>query len=259
MNLGVNGIDSYSIKQRLRQSLKAAPVKPALVVFYMGHNEFNNAYDSVIKKGFPDFAYLLKPLYVVSPKQQERIIAPMAYRWFSRLKRPALIEALQRAHVVTVRDSLRPQYDQVILRHFEMNLAEMLDGLAAAGIPALIVTPIGNYSARPFGSASAVDDPYRHGMAEPEYQKRMSWLIRAKDNELLTYDIRAKSVLTSSVMALRRKGVAMINLEAECLADGFRFDDSNFLDYFHLKSSGHQMIAQKISARILNEPELRPH
>lgn len=38
-NLGVSGIDSAFIKQRLKLLLKTTRVKPKLIIFYMGHNE----------------------------------------------------------------------------------------------------------------------------------------------------------------------------------------------------------------------------
>ena len=249
-NFGVSGFDSYSIRLRLKQALAGAGAKPALAVFYMGHNEFNNAYDSILKKDYPDFEYLLKPFYFFAPKKDPRILAPMEYYWYARLRKPALIDVLQRVNLVRIGDSLHDAYDELILDRFRKHVEDMLSHLADARIPALIVTPIGNYSAKPFGNKVKVNDNYERGIDEKDYEKSLSYLIAAKDHELLTYDIRAKSRLNDYLLSLESPKVLVIDLERECRHDKFRFDDSNFLDYFHLKASAHRMIADKIVARI---------
>jgi lysophospholipase L1-like esterase len=253
INFGVPGLDSYSIKRRVKQALDSTAVLPKLAIFYLGHNDFNNAYDKVLKPAFPRFDLLLQPMHFFY-KRQDDFQEGMTYPYYCRLKNPEIIDYLQQLSLTTIHDPIHGRYDSLILHHFKQNLNEALFQFTSRNIPVLLLTPIGNVYAKPVGNREKVSDTYMAGLKENDYLAAYRLLKSAQNNELLTYDVRAKSDLNSYLKSLNEPLVNVLDLEGRLVESRFAFDDSHFLDYFHLNEKAHAAISQLIQSKLMQMP-----
>jgi lysophospholipase L1-like esterase len=248
-NFGVPGYDSYSIRLRVNQVLDSVTVKPDLALLYFGHNDFNNAYDKVLKPYFPTFGLLLKPMHFFYQRQPE-FQEGMTYPYYCRLKNPEIINWFQHTGMVTISDPIHTHYDSLILHHFQRNLMAILDRFEQASVPVVLITPIGNLYAPPIGNRETVSRNFKNGTRTQDQLEAYRLLKTAQDNELLTYDIRAKSMLNEVLRNIHRKNVSVLDLENTLLREGFAFDDRHFLDYFHLNDSSHLHMARAIEQHL---------
>jgi hypothetical protein len=243
VNLGVMGIDSFLVRQRVFEALAVA--KPDIIVLFLGHNDYNEAYHNSIQPDrFEKFDFLLKLPYVFFYKNKP--VSPFAteeYGWFARLHRPRIFNLLQQMGMLTVRDADFEPVNALILDSFIRNNEAILDLAASRGIPVVLATPIGNLHAEPFGDIRTTTALYRKGMAEKDYTRSIGLLREAKDSEIFTYDLRAKSGLIRYLRGLKRPHVYVLDLEKRLEEMQFGFGNADFVDYVHLNDRSHRLLA----------------
>jgi hypothetical protein len=83
-------------------------------------------------------------------------------------------------------------------------------------------------------------------MQSAEYQRSLDFLRVARDSELFTYDIRAKSQLVEYIRKLNQQNVHVLDLEKYLEEKHFGFGAEDFVDYFHFNDRSHRMIAEGI-------------
>jgi len=246
INLGENGIDSSSVLYRVWQALDIA--KPDVIVLLFGHNDYNYAYQGyLLKKYFNKLDWLLRIPFLFGyrngPVGQFEIID---FSWYARLHRPKLFNFFQRLGWLKIKGQEYAPINQVVLNSFKKNLGNILGLAAAKDIPVVLMTPIGNLQAEPFGEERITTALYRKGMASSDYEQALRYLKMARDSEIFTYDIRAKSQLLEFIRSIREPGVHILDLERKLEELRFDFGPGGFTDYFHYDDRTHRAVAEII-------------
>lgn len=245
VNLGINGLSSALVRQRVDDALAVA--RPDVMVFYMGHNDYNNVYHGlVIPEYFDQFEYLIWPSYLISAALrrlagEER----QDFHWFSRMTRPRIFKLFQRMGLVDLRQEDYAIVNDFALQNFVENTNAIIAKTTALGIPVVFVTPISNLRAEPFGDLETAR-LYELGMRSPDYRESLRYLKAARDRGFLTYDIRAKSPLVDHVRSLSYTNVHPFDLEGLLESRGVEFGYADFLDHFHFNDRTHRIVADAI-------------
>ncbi len=92
-------------------------------------------------------------------------------------------------------------------------------------------------------------------MQEEDPGTRMAYLVKARDSEIFTGDLRAKSGLYDLLRGIKKEGVHVMDLEGELLEEGFPFNYEYFYDIGHMKPELHEIVAEKLY-RFLKEKGL---
>ena len=258
VNFGVSGIDSFSVRQRVTEALAAA--SPDLIVLYFGHNDYNNAYQGVIIPGhYERFDALLRiPFFLHDPEKPSGVLSSDTFYWYSRYQRPRLIQFFERLHLVNLDIAQFAPVNRLILAHYIRNTETILDLAAARKIPVVVLTPVGNLRAEPFGDLKATTALYRRGMASAGSGESLQLLRRARDAEIMTYDLRAKTPLLEYLRSLRRRQVYVLDLERRLEERGFTFGYEDFLDYFHFNDRTHRLVADIIFNFLVDKRLIAP-
>lgn len=246
VNLGVSGIDSFSVRERVRETLAVA--RPDLIVINFGHNDINCAYQGYILQAyFTQFDWLLRIPYAFSDNSQPvSKFAPLEFFWYKRLYRPRLFNAFQRLGLLKINGKDYEPINRLILDYFIRNSSAIMDMAAAQNIPVVFMTPIGNLRAEPYGDITTTTEWYRKGLATNDYDQAIKYLKMARDAELFTYDLRAKSAIVEYLRSIQRPNVYVLDLEKTLEKRHFSFGSDVFLDYFHFADQTHRLTADII-------------
>ena len=122
----------------------------------------------------------------------------------------------------------------------------------------MLITPIGNLTWEPFGPRASVTDVFVMGMEAKEPELRVEWLVSARDNEVITADMRAKSALHQSLRDRHGDGVRVLDLQTRLQDQGFAFGSVHFRDYLHFTDSGFEVLAREVVRFWFDDPQLKP-
>jgi lysophospholipase L1-like esterase len=247
VNFGMSGIDSFSVRKRVEEALAAA--RPDIMVLYYGHNDYNNAYQGfILPKYYEKFNALLRLSYLFRIRDKPRgVMYSEEYYWYAALIRPQLYWFFEKIGVLNINARDFEPLNDSVLEHFVKNTRAIIELAAAQRIPVVMITPVGNLRAEPFGDLEITTASYQKGMASRDYAESLAYLKQARDSEILTYDLRAKSPLVDHVRSLAsRRGVKVLDLERvlEERRSGFGYEE--FLDYFHFNDRSHRLLADLI-------------
>jgi len=255
LNLGVNGIDSFSVRGRVVEALISAKAAPALIILYLGHNDYTNAYQLVITpryyRAFDVPFRLAHACWRLAPGKS------MDYFWYSRVAAPKVLKFLQAAKLVRFDGLDYGAADELILASFRGNVERIIATAGEEGVPLLFITPVGNLHAAPYGDFKRVSQEYEMGISAEHGEEAVRHLVAARDAEVFTPSIRAKSRLNAYLRTVSRPGVEVLDLESRVLAAECGSDESLFLDYFHFSEEGHQLVADSLLQHILGSEALR--
>ena len=159
---------------------------------------------------------------------------------------PNLINLMQMAKIVSIRPEPFVDYNQLILSYYEKNINEIINFAREKNIPVIFITPIANLEVKPFGIYDITQGFFNLGMKESNYLKRIGYLFKARDSEIFTGDLRAKSGLNYFLRSLKRSGVYVLDLEAILLSNEFMFNYDSFYDVGHIRPGLHKIIADNI-------------
>jgi len=266
VNFGIPGIDSHSVRLRVEQSLRFGAYPPRAIVLYYGHNDYNVAYSSSLNTHWDNaFNAFLKISYYLSGREfkfpdQKYVFKAEAYSdylWYARFTRPVFFDIVQKLRLYRVDNESYEGYNAKILEQFKRNNDAILAMAKERGIPVVLVTPIGNLHARPYGSIDVSERNYRLGIGSKDYAESVGYLIKAKDGEIFTGDTRAKSPVLDYLRSLDDgKTVFVFDLERDFIGREFSFDTTNFLDYFHLNDRAHRAVGEYMTEKIRSAPPL---
>ena len=246
VNFGVSGIDSFVVRQRVEEALSVA--KPDVVVLYYGHNDYNNAYQEYIMPNFfQQFDLFLRISYRFHNKNRPPgvLLADNPY-WFSRLIRPKFFQFFEQLGMLDIDIRDYEPINQMILDYYVRNNDAIIDMALSQNIPVVLITPVGNLHAEPFGDIHVTTALYKKGMASQDYDDSLKYLKSARDAEIFTYDMRAKSPLIDYIRNYERPGVYVLDLEKKLEQMRFGFGYGEFLDYFHFNDKSHSLLADII-------------
>src|SRR5262249_51288427 len=130
-------------------------------------------------------------------RAQEYVFGTKTYEffWYGLYHRPRYFNLAQKLGLWTIDNAVYQDYNRRIHEQFGRHTAAIVALAREAGGPALLVTPIGNLHAKPYGAIEVVEENYKRGIAETDYRKSFEYLSAARDNEIFTGDLRAKSPL----------------------------------------------------------------
>ena len=270
INFGVLGVDSFSIKKRIRDALKSSETAPRAAILYLGHNDYNSPYHNIIFPHYESFGFFLRLAYPVFRSfdylsrigshfldTERPFISLHDFYWFDRFYRPRVIKLLQACRLVRIESASYGKLNSMILNKFRKNVNEMIDILSSRGVRTIIVTPIGNLRAEPFGSIFETTDEYNLGLKTVEYDESLAHFLKARDAELFTFDVRAKSGLINWLKGTRQKNVNVLDLEGILMNRKFSFGYSHFMDYFHFNDAGHKLVARCLHDMVINEDSIK--
>lgn len=246
-NFGVVSFDSFEIKEIVKATVGRK--KPDLIIFYEGHMDYESAYAAAVKQCFFIIrrgAYVKIVDYIFEhkfPGYRAVIVADWILR--SAIE-PNLINFLQRIGALTLEEEPFREYDGMILAGFKKNLGEVITVGRENGIPVVVVTPIANMLAKPFGIYDMTEKNYRYALREDDYASRMTYLVKAVETEIFTGDLRAKPGLYAFIKGLSGHGGYVFDLEGDLQKEKFPFDYTYFYDIGHMKPELHEIVAERL-------------
>ncbi|MBU0673282.1 MAG: hypothetical protein KJ950_01410 [Proteobacteria bacterium] len=243
VNFGENGIDSLLVRERVREALKIA--RPDLMFVLLGDNDYNTAFhNSIIPTYFDRLGWLLRLPYLFESEPAEIThFASHDFYWYKRLHQPELFNFLQKIGLFNIDIQKYQPINSLITQYCTQNLGVILDMASAQQIPVVVMTPIENLRAEPFGDIKTTTTLYKRGLSSTDYGESIRLLKAAKDTELFTYDLRAKSDIIESIRSLNRKNVYVLDLEKVLEKREFAFGSEDFVDYVHYNDRTHLMVA----------------
>lgn len=258
-NYGNYGFDSYSVRVRLKVALQHRP--PDLVLIYSGHNDFTYSYWNLV----------LPQLYLVSGAPVLQALARLGYALgkmfqhrepgnpgppFEKFRRaslePAMFRLVNRSlGLFAGRKALFEKVNKLALQAYEKNMAAMLRICREAGVPVLLVTPVFNLHFRPTGLDGEAEELFNRGLAAASYEQRIKLLVQAKDADVFSGMIRAKSSLLDYLRGLQAPpAVSVLQLDKALYSTEQPLDGTQFEDSLHLWVPFHKLVAQHIFKHI---------
>lgn len=262
-NFGVPGLTSWSVVQRVRDVREAAAGRqPDLVVLYTGHNDVTYTYHAALGTpganpwSYPFAGLVAGVAWTLASADEVDYADPGAFRWYRHRFVPPMLMRFQRAGLLRLRTEDFAPLEVRVREAWADNVEQMLSPFVAAGVPVLLVTPVGALAWPPAGALDGAVALYEAGMAEPDYAMRMRLLRAARDAELFTSDMRAKS---SMLDHLRRRApaapasgvaVALCDVEAAFDARELPWDTSMFVDPLHFSTEGYAQLTEVVGGCI---------
>lgn len=255
INFGMDGIFSGLIRQRISAALDNSK-KPGLIILYMGHNDYDRIYwnfkkekplirDSLLEKPagilenfrFRNYEFTEEiekqgPAYVPVFTNIDWVIEPNAKK------------LLERINIIRFNQSYYNKFNRLILKHYSENIYRIIKITQEQDIPLVIITPISNLETEPFGVYEYTTAPYNKGMNEQNYRKRIQLLSAARDNEIYSGHMRAKSDMIDFIRSINETDVTIIDLEKELKKIKFNFSYDDFYDYVHMRKETHKLVAE---------------
>lgn len=259
-NFGCPGYSSFDVRNRMSATLDE--FTPDLLIVYSGHNDYINSYNNVkpyyflfSKQGYLNsvvrISYSSFIIPILTLLDLDGIYHLSEYEVFrSFLLDPLMNQGLQHLDILTVPEEPFTRINEDILLHFMSNIQAMIDMAAKQGVPILFATLISNLESAPHGIGGRAERLFERGLENQDYPKRIDLLRQARDADVFSGDIRAKSALNKFLCSLARPGVKVLDLERNLIESEFAFDFTSFVDYVHFKSHVQMRIAQIISRHL---------
>jgi len=250
-NFGVESFDSFDLEKLIKATVKFR--KPDLMIYYEGHMDYEAAYLTGIKREF----YFLRGnffryLFGVASFKKEKAgslekIAEIGDWIIRSTVEPNLLNFLQKFGLVSIPPDPFTGYNRLIERYYERNIKEIIGFCGQQDLPVIFVTPIANLKVKPFGVYGITQKYYLLGLKERDYRKTITYLNKARDSEIFTCDLRAKSGLNDFLRGLDSEDVYVLDLETRLMDEKFGFDYEYFYDIGHMKPGLHRIIAAYLS------------
>ncbi|MFW6231192.1 MAG: SGNH/GDSL hydrolase family protein [Nanoarchaeota archaeon] len=245
-NFGVPGLESNHIKDFINFTLNHRK-KPDIVIVYMGHNDFTYRFP-----GIETFQIFYKIGFMLSPRKEQ---FGNSY-WFERAYKGPLFKLLQETGLISFNDTLIRENTPAIVGRYKQNMDDIMRTLKEKNISTIIMTPISNLELEPYGDIDTATAFYDEAMHEDSYGKRIELLERARDAEIFTRIIRAKSGINEYLRSIDKEGISIFDLENTFKQKNFSFGDQHFRDRVHFRDETHKMVAEELN-RFINDQDMR--
>lgn len=245
-NMAYPGVTSWFLRDRFLAGLQAAVETadlPDVVVVYHGHNDFSNTY-RIVSQEPPAFDRLLRLRWWADWRLDGDLAEQ--YGAYRQLRIGSATTRLQRFGV-HIGDGDFDHLDASIATTWISNIRVILSAAAVHDIPVIVVMPVGALEARPHGDPALIEPLYRAGLAADDYAEQVALLLRARELERLTVDIRAKTVLLDQMRTLSSPEVTVVDLPALWRADEVPFDRLIFHDYVHFNPAGFERFTNDLA------------
>lgn len=256
INLGIPGYDSFSVRNRVQGFLLEQ--QPEAVLVYSGHNDYSFAFQRLllshygILQGSPFLDGLLRTGYRMS-----RVGREQAYRYADgldwlllreRVIEPALTGLLGRFGLVRIPGGLIQALEVQVLAAYKRNMHAMLQACQKAGVPLVVLTPVGNLEVPPACGGLSCQRLFREGLSRPPGAERLGLLRAARDADWSNQDIRAKTSMLDWLRGWEQEGLWVFDLERALEQAGFAFGNADFIDLVHFSPAAHEQVAGLVAA-----------
>lgn len=252
-NMAMTSADSEAMYEIIRATLRVK--RPDLVIyFYEGGMDYEAAYYAA---GVKELFYpvtacsmnrLLKITGLYGNKKAVRWAGYLS--WFNRCYlQPALMNFLQAVGALKVPVKPFDEINAMITRDLEDNLVRTAELVTGLGIPIVFVASPDNLEAKPYGVYSVTQAYFDKAMSAEDPSEKLSFLKKARDSEIFTGDLGARSEAYGVIRALPQKGmdkVYVLDLESELEKEGYPLGYDSFYDYGHMKPGLHSKVAEEI-------------
>ncbi|MBL7129975.1 MAG: hypothetical protein ISS45_00990 [Candidatus Omnitrophica bacterium] len=259
-NFSMVWADSYSLKEIIELTVDYK--KPDLAIFYYeGGVDYELAYRAAnIKEGY----YFIKSGFLkklFSWKCLDKIPGwktLVSYGdWFLvAYVEPSLINFMQRLGLVRIDSEPFKKYNQLIIEDFKANILKLINYVERKNTALVFVTCLDNLKAKPCGIYRITQKYYELGLQEEDYSQMIEYLVKAKDSEIFTGDLRGKSEVYEFLRSLSNLGssnVYVFDLRQRLFQEQFTFDYDYFYDYGHLKPKANEIIADYLYEFIVDK------
>lgn len=260
-NLGWEGMPSWDELARAHDAWAEADrlgVKPDAIVFYGEHNDVTYTFHAALE--LPHFDAIVGLAWVLTGEAFREHDSGNTYWFYGHRRAPVLLRQLQELGLLTVRSAdYQPLVDRSV-RTFRENLGAIVATATARGVPIVLVTPIGNYEAEPFGPLADVTEVWQRALAEPDPHARLAGLMAARDAETFTSDLRVKSDHLEVIRAFGPPAgagpapVSVCDVEAAWIAGGLPFGGDRFLDPLHFSERGYDDLTRVVATCLTEGP-----
>lgn len=246
-NLGWDGLTSWHVRQRLQETFDQADTRgivPDLVVLYYGHNDVTYTYHYALDK--PGFDALFGFSWVLTGEAFREHDAGHTYFFYKHRRVPFVLDVLQRRGLVTLpADAFEPLLPKT-LDGYRASTDGIVADLQARGVPLLLATPVGQLAMQPYGPLESATRLWEAAGSADTYDARMALLLAARDAEVWTPDMRAKTPMNDILRqtAAAHDDVSMCDIERAFLDQQLPFDGSMFTDPVHFSAEGRRHLAE---------------
>jgi lysophospholipase L1-like esterase len=110
----------------------------------------------------------------------------------------------------------------------------------------LLATPVGQLAMQPYGPLESATRLWEAAGSADTYDARMALLLAARDAEVWTPDMRAKTPMNDILRqtAAAHDDVSMCDIERAFLDQQLPFDGSMFTDPVHFSAEGRRHLAE---------------
>lgn len=251
VNFGMDGMRQEYHKEMI-QSILSENKTPDIIILYSGHNDYNNLYSiirqktNLLDKTFPVsyFLYVFEKLKFneyTFPKNATYVPIFTVIDWVIE---PNIKKNLQQIGLLKIRTEFFHKLDQRILAEYQYYTNSIIKIVRRLNTSLIIITPISNFEAEPFGKNNETWVLFKKALAEQDYLKRIDFLISAKDNDVFSGHLRAKSELNEFIRSINESNIYVLDLEQEMIDQKFNFSYEDFYDYVHMKPGTHKLISE---------------
>jgi len=240
-NLGMNGYDSYDIKQLLSEVIKIK--KPELVLYF-------GTVSSDLRS--PRLMYTRKEFYFLWNPLMLKRYGPQRIHlyadWFlQNYFEPAMLNTMQKLGLLNIDEARLKKIDDKIISSYMDNQIEMHAELQKLKIPLVVIFWCTNLESRPYGKVGETDVYYNKGIKEKDYNKRVDLLIMAKQTDFFSPDPGFKLSAYAMIGKLEEKGIKVFRLKDKLVKEQFDFGYSNFYDTDNFQLDVHELFAKHIA------------
>ncbi len=263
-NLGWEGMPSWDERARQEDAWKLADTKtlrPDVVVYYGEHNDVTYTFHAALD--LPHFDAIVGPAWVLSGEAFRPHDAGGTYWFYGHRRAGPLLTAFQDLGLLSPDPAAFAPLVDYATQGFAENVGAMVAQNVARGVPVLLVTPLGNYEAEPYGPNPSTRDRWAAALAAADHAERLAGLLAARDAEAFTPDMRMKSPLLAVLRAAGPSAlegpapVSVCDVEAAWAAAALPFGGDNFLDPVHFSEQGYRNLTGFIADCLVAGP-LRP-
>lgn len=246
-NLGIPGIDSGELLEITKRALNN---NPEMIVVYAGHNDFTNVYRNILDTK-QDIFSKTKLEWIIEHTGIGKVLVNITryQNWFAMddfVIEPKYTVLMNRLGLAKINESKYQEINTAIAQEFNTKMISIENLAKRQGTKVVFVTPISNLKIKPY-TTKKYSDLYNEAMNNKtiSQKEKTEKLIEAKDGDLFSGDIRAKSVLIDTI----RKRKRVIDLEKIVKETNI---PTSFYDYVHLKPETHIIVGDIIANYLIN-------
>ncbi|MBD3379923.1 MAG: hypothetical protein GF408_05615 [Candidatus Omnitrophica bacterium] len=170
--------------------------------------------------------------------------------WFNRTYvQPYFLYFFQKAGLLELPYAPFAEINAMITDEMLSNIKAAVSVFRENGVPVVLVSPLSNLEARPYGIKGVTDRYYEMGMSSGDPGERYMYLSMARDSEAFTGDLGPRLRMIRELPYIAEEmgeDVYFFDLAAELIPEWKGFGYRYFFDYGHMKPVLHRLVAEKI-------------